>query len=331
MLLKRLASTIPVLLGISFVIVVLLRAAPGDPSQMLLGGMATPEEVAALREKLGLDQPLLVQYWLFIKHAAMLDFGTSFRYQEPALSLFLERLPATIELTVTSLLIALTIAIPIGVISAARHNSWFDHIGMALTFAGASMPTFWLGIMLMVLFGSYLNILPVSGRLDAGIGLRDITGLYLVDSLLTLNRPAFVNALQHLIMPALTLGIVLSAIVARVTRSSMLEVVRQDYVTTARTKGLPERAVIWKHCLRNALCSVVTVIGLQLGGLLAGSIIIETVFAWPGVGSLLIQAVSLRDYQLVQCVVVLLAVIYVLINLAVDLLYRVIDPRISVQ
>lgn len=331
MLIKRLISTAFVLLGISLVIVTFLRLAPGDPAQMLLGGMASAEDVAQLRRQLGLDQSLLAQYWDFVRRAAGLDFGLSFRYQEPALTLFLERLPATIELTIASLTIAIAIAIPIGVLSAARQNSWLDHLGMGFTFAGASMPTFWLGILLMLFFGGYLNALPVSGRLDPGVDVKTITGLLLIDSLITLDGRGFLNALSHLIMPAMTLGIVLSAIIARVTRSSMLEVIRQDYVTTARVKGLPERSVIWKHCFRNALASVVTVVGLQLGGLLAGSIIVETVFAWPGVGSLLIQAVSLRDYQLVQCVVVLLATIYVLINLGVDILYRVIDPRMSLR
>ena len=329
MLLKRLASTVPVLLGISLVIVVLLRAAPGDPAELLLGGLATPEQAAELRQKLGLDQSPLTQYWLFVQHAAMLDFGNSFRYQEPALDLFLERLPATIELALASLAIALSIAIPIGVVSAARHNSWLDHASMTLTFLGASIPTFWLGLMLMLLFGGHLNLLPVSGRLDAGTRLTDVTGLHLLDSLITLNLPAFTDSLRHLVLPAATQGVVLAAIVARVTRSSMLEVMRQDYVTTARVKGLPERQVIWKHCLRNSLCSVVTVVGLQLGALLAGSIIVETIFAWPGVGNLLIQAIDLRDYQLVQCIVVLLAIVYIAINLAVDLLYRAIDPRVA--
>jgi peptide/nickel transport system permease protein len=331
LLLKRLFSTIFVLLGISLVIVIFLRLAPGDPAQMLLGGMARAEEAARLRESLGLDQPLLVQYWHFIRHAVMFDFGMSYRYQEPALSLFLERLPATIELTIASLAIAVAIGIPVGVASAQRQDSWLDHVGMAFTLAGASIPTFWLGTLLMLVFGSALNLLPVSGRLDAGIELRTVTGLHVLDSLLTLNRPAIADALAHLTMPAVTLGIVLSAIIGRVTRSAMLEVVRQDYVTTARVKGLPERSVIWRHCLRNALPSVVTIIGLQLGGLLAGSIIVETVFAWPGVGSLLIQAVSLRDYQLVQCVVVLLAALYVLVNIGVDLAYVLIDPRTSLR
>lgn len=328
MLRRRLIGAIPVLLGVSFIVFFLMHLAPGDPVNLLLGEDATQADIEQTRREWGLDQPLIVQYWEFLRHAAGGDFGKSLRYGEPVSILLLERLPATLELAFASLFVAIIISIPIGVYSAIKHNSVWDHSGMALALIGVSLPNFWLGIMLIFFLGGQLNLLPVAGRIEYGIQIHPITHLYLVDSLLTGNFTALWSALKHLLMPAVTLGTSLAAIITRIARSSVLEVIRQDFITTARAKGLGEASVIWKHTLRNALITIITILGLQLGALLAGSVITETVFSWPGIGSLLIQAISTRDYKLVQGVVFFFALMYFVVNLLVDLLYMVVDPRI---
>ncbi|MBI2361654.1 MAG: ABC transporter permease [Deltaproteobacteria bacterium] len=328
MLRRRIIGAIPVLLGVSFIVFFLMHLAPGDPVNLLLGDAATQEEVERTRREWGLDQPLVIQYWEFIRRAAVGDFGVSLRYGAPVSTLVFERLPATLELAFASLLIATIISLPIGVYSAIRHNSLWDHSGMTLALIGVSLPNFWLGIMLIFFLGGQLNLLPVAGRIEYGIDIHPITHLYLLDSLLTGNLAGLWSAVQHLLMPAVTLGTSLAAIVTRIARSSVLEVIRQDYITTARAKGLSEQAVIWKHTLRNAMLTIITILGLQLGALLSGSVITETVFSWPGVGSLLIQAISTRDYKLVQGVIFFFAVMYFVINLLVDLLYMWADPRI---
>jgi len=245
------------------------------------------------------------------------------------MKLVAERLPATIELGIASMLVAIGIAVPLGVYSAIKHNSLLDHAGMSIALIGVSLPNFWLGIMLIYFLGGQLNLLPVAGRIDYGIEIKHITGLYFVDSLLTGNFAAFGSAIKHLLMPAFTLGTSLAAIVTRIARSSVLEVMRQDFVTTARAKGLSEKVVIWRHILRNALITIVTILGLQLGALLSGSVITETVFSFPGIGDLLIQSISARDYKLTQVLILFFAVMYFVVNLFVDLLYSRIDPRIK--
>jgi peptide/nickel transport system permease protein len=329
MLKRRFIGAIPVLFGISFLVFFLMHLAPGDPISLLLGDDATPEEVARTRREWGLDKPILVQYVEFVSRAVRGDFGRSLKFGEPVVKLVLERLPATIELALASLFVALLISIPIGVYSAIKHDSIFDHAGMSLALIGVSLPNFWLGIMLIYFFGGQLNLLPVAGRIDYGIQVQPITRLYLVDSLLTGNLPAFWSAFKHILMPAVTLGTSLAAIVTRITRSSILEVMRQDYITTARAKGLSERSVIWRHILRNAMITIVTILGLQLGALLNGSVITETVFSYPGIGDLLIQAISLRDYKLAQGLILFFAVMYFVVNLLVDFLYTLVDPRIK--
>ena len=329
MLRRRFIGAIPVLLGVSFIVFFLMHLAPGDPVNLLLGDAATQAEIERTRREWGLDQPLVVQYWEFLRHGVKGDFGMSLRYGEPVSSLVFERLPATVELAFASLFVAILISLPIGVYSAIKHNSFWDHSGMTVALIGISLPNFWLGIMLIFFLGGQLNLLPVAGRIEYGIEIQPITRLYLVDSLLNGNLPAFWSAFKHMLMPAVTLGTSLAAIVTRVARSSVLEVIGQDYITTARAKGLSEWSVVWKHTLRNALITIITIIGLQLGALLSGSVITETVFSWPGIGSLLIQAISTRDYKLVQGVVFFFAIMYFLINLLVDLLYTAIDPRIK--
>lgn len=329
MLRRRLIGAIPVILGISLLVFLLMHIAPGDPVTLLLGDNATEADIQRARHEWGLDQPLLVQYWEFVSHAARGDFGDSLKFGEPVLKLVFERLPATVELALASLLVAILISVPVGIYSAIKHDSLFDHAGMGVALVGVSLPHFWLGIMLIYFLGGQLNLLPVAGRIGYGVDVRPITHLYLVDSLITGNFPALWSAFRHLLMPAVTLGTGVAAIVTRITRSSILEVMRQDYVTTARAKGLSERSVIWRHILRNALITIITVLGLQLGALLNGAVITETVFSFPGIGDLLIQAISVRDYKLAQTLILFFAVIYFVVNLLVDLLYTLVDPRIK--
>jgi len=326
---RRIIGAVPVLLGISFLVFLLMHLAPGDPVMLLLGDDATPGEVARVRHEWGLDQPLLLQYWQFVSRAVIGDFGRSLKFGEPVIKLVFERLPATVELASMSLLVAILISIPIGTYSAIKRDTLFDHAGTGVALIGVSLPNFWLGIMLIYFLGGQWNLLPVAGRIEYGIEIKPITKLFLVDSLLTANFAGFWSAVQHLLMPAVTLGTALAAIVTRITRSSVLEVMRQDYVTTARAKGLSEGVVIRRHILRNAMITVVTILGLQLGALLNGSVITETVFSYPGIGDLLIQSISVRDYKLTQVLILFFGVIYFVVNLLVDMLYTLIDPRIK--
>jgi peptide/nickel transport system permease protein len=326
---RRIIGAVPVLLGISFLIFLLMHIAPGDPVTLLLGDDATPADIERTRHEWGLDQPLVMQYWSFLSHAVTGDFGKSLKFNESVMKLIGERLPATLELAFASLCVAITIAVPLGVYSAIKHNSLLDHAGMSVALIGVSLPNFWLGIMLIYFLGGQLNLLPVAGRIEYGVDIKSITGLYLLDSVLTGNYEALWSTLQHLLMPAVTLGSALAAIVTRISRSSVLEVMRQDYVTTARAKGLSETSVIWRHILRNALITIITILGLQLGALLSGSVITETVFSYPGIGDLLIQSISARDYKLTQVLILMFAVTYFVVNLLVDLLYSWIDPRIK--
>jgi peptide/nickel transport system permease protein len=328
-LVRRIVGAIPVILGISFLIFMLMHIAPGDPVSLLLGDDATPADIERTRREWGLDKPLAAQYWDFLSRAVTGDFGRSLKFNEPVIKLVAERLPATLELACASLIVAISIAVPLGVYSAIKHNSLLDHAGMSMALIGVSLPNFWLGILLIYFLGGQLNLLPVAGRIEYGIEVKSITGLYLFDSLITGNLDALRSTAKHLLMPAFTLGSALAAIVTRISRSSVLEVMRQDYVTTARAKGLSEKTVIWRHILRNALITIVTILGLQLGALLSGSVVTETVFSYPGIGDLLIQSISARDYKLTQVLILMFAVTYFVVNLLVDLLYTWIDPRIK--
>lgn len=328
MIRRRIFGAVPVLLGMSFLVFLLMQLAPGDPVTLLLGEDAEPHEIEQVTREWGLDQPIVVQYWQFLTQAVQGNFGESMRYGEPVTQLVAERLPATVELALASLLVAIVIALPIGVYSAIRHNSLWDHSGMTLALVGISVPNFWLGIMLIFFLGGQLNLLPVAGRLTYGVNVTPVTNLVLLDALIEGNLAGFWDAVKHLLLPAVTLGTSFAAIITRISRSSVLEVIRQDYITTARAKGLSERRVIWKHTLRNALITIITILGLQLGALLSGSVITETVFSWPGIGSLLIQAITTRDYKLAQGVIFFFAMVYFVINLLVDLLYTWVDPRI---
>jgi len=327
-LVQRLAGTVPVLLLISLLVFLLIHAAPGDPTLMLLGEETNAAEIARARERWGLDRPLYIQYFKFLESAAAGDFGKSFKFSEPVARVIKARLPATIELALFAIVIATLLAIPLGVWAGARPNSWLDNLGTTFGLFGISMPSFWLGIMLILFLAGILNILPTSGRSTYGVAGPEITGFYFLDSLLERNGAATWDALTHIFMPALALGVNMLGILMRVTRSSVLEVMNEEYVVAARAKGLAEKNVIWRHVTSNALIPVVTVVGLELGTLLSGSIIVETVFAWPGSGSLLITALNARDYPLVTGLVMTYTAAFVLINLIIDALYAVIDPRI---
>jgi ABC-type dipeptide/oligopeptide/nickel transport system permease component len=327
-LIGRILATIPVIVLISLLVFLLIHAAPGDPAELLLSDEASPEDIADARRRWGLDQPIYVQYLHFLANMAVGDLGMSFRYADPVIGLIGERLPATIELAVVSLLIAILIGIPLGVWAGARPNSWADNAGSVFGFFGISMPSFWLGIMLILIVSGYFKWLPSSGRSTYGVAQGFDTGFYISHSILTGNMKAAWDGIKYIIMPAIALGTGMMGLVMRVTRSSVLEIMSEDYVRTARAKGLSERTVLWRHVLRNSLVPVITVVGLELGTLLSGSIIVETVFAWPGSGSLLISAIQSRDYPLITGTVLTYTIAFVVINFAIDVLYAVIDPRI---
>lgn len=327
-LFRRLLELVPVFFGVILVVFVISRLTPGDPAVVMLGEKATPEAVAQLRLALGLNDPLPVQFGRYLGRAVRGDFGRSIQSNERVVVDLATRFPATAELTFGAMLIASTVGVLTGVIAAARRNSWFDGVSMFVALFGFSMPIFWLGIMLILLFAWLLGWFPISGRLDLTVDLARVTNFYLLDAVLTRNWAALGNALRHLVLPAVTLSTVPLAIIARMTRSSLLEVLRQDYVRTARAKGLAERRVVFGHALRNAAIPVITVIGLNVGSLLGGAILTETIFAWPGIGRLVVDAIFARDYPVVQGAVLVIAVVFVVVNLLVDLSYAALDPRI---
>jgi ABC-type dipeptide/oligopeptide/nickel transport system permease component len=291
-----------VLLGVSFVVFFILHLT-GDPALVLLPPDASPEDVRRFREAMGFNDPFLVQYGRFLAGAARGDFGQSIRHGESAFHLVMERLPATFELAGAALAIALCLSIPIGILSAVRRNTAVDYASTVVALLGQSMPTFWLGIMLILIFSVQLGLLPSSGR----------------------------GGVEHLVLPAVTLGLFTTARITRLTRSGMLEVLNQDYIRTARAKGVSTPPVVWKHALKNAAIPIVTIVGIELGTLLGGSVITETIFAWPGVGRLSVQAIYNRDYPVVQAAVFLLATTFILVNLIVDLVYTTLDPRIRLR
>ncbi|MEN6392342.1 MAG: ABC transporter permease, partial [Anaerolineaceae bacterium] len=289
----------------------------------------TAGEIEQLRSEFNLDKPLYVQLWIFLKDAVRGDLGYSYIQKAPITKLIIERLPATIELALAAELFSLLIAFPIGVISAVKQNSLIDRLSMAGAFLGISMPGFWMGIILILIFAVKLHWLPVQGRIDFDAKLVETTGFFVLDSLLSGNRVALVSSLKHLVLPGITLGAMEAAVVARVLRSSMLETLRSDYVTLARSKGASEWGVVLKHALRNALIPTVTVIGLQVGVLLGGNMIIETVFSWPGLGRMVVNAIFARDFPLVQGSVMVYALTFVLANLMVDVIYTYLNPKIT--
>jgi peptide/nickel transport system permease protein len=316
------------LIGVSIVVFCMVRAIPGDPAQIMLGQTASPSQIQEIRNSMGLDEPLPVQYLIFVKDAVRGDLGDSIVTGRPVTSELLVRFPATLELTAFAMIIAILVGVPVGVISAVRQYSLLDKVASVTALTGISMPIFWLAMILIVIFGVNLELLPFPGRLGPTTAITSITGLVLVDSLLTLNFAGFWDGLLHLIMPAIALGTIPMAVIMRMTRSSMLEVMGEDYVRTARAKGVVPWRVVFKHSLRNAMLPTITVIGLLAGLLMGGSIITETIFSWPGVGQITYESVGRRDYAMIQGVVLYGAALFVLINLLVDVLYAVLDPRV---
>lgn len=309
----------------------MVHLVPGDPALVILGEHANKESIEAWREQMGLDKPLLEQYFLYINHILHGDFGTSFVSGEPVLEEFLQRFPATIELSLSALLISLVLGLSAGMVAAIKRYSFFDYASMGAALAGVSMPVFWLGLMLIYFFGVKLSWFPVYGRLSDAFYLDGPTGFYLIDSLLAHNYPAFVDALKHLVLPSIALATIPTAIIARMTRASMLEVSKEDYIRTAKAKGCSPLRVIGVHTLRNALIPVTTVAGLMLAGLLGGSILTETTFSWPGVGKWMVNALNQRDFPIIQSSSLIVAVIFIGANLLVDILYAFINPRIRLS
>ncbi len=330
-IIRRTLLVIPTLLGVTIIIFSMLAITPGDPAELLLGERATKDSLDAMREYLGLKQPLYVQYWLFIKRVAKFDLGETIWTRQKVSIEIMDRFPATIELAFAAMIISSFFGVLLGIISAAKQYSWFDYASMLGSLLGVSMPVFWLGLMLMLIFALTLGWFPMSGRLGVDIDLTPITKFLILDSILTRNWAALKDALKHLALPAMALSTIPLAIVARMTRSSMLEVLRQDYIKTARAKGLSEVKIVLKHALRNGLIPVVTVVGLQFGILLGGAILTETVFAWPGVGKWIFDGVVKRDYMVIQGGSLLVATVFVFVNLIVDVLYAIINPRISMK
>ncbi len=300
---KRVLMLIPVLIGVSLIVFTLMQLSPGDPAMIILGAQAAPEDIAILREEMGLNDPLVVQFFRFLLGMFRLDFGTSYKDGMPVLTKLLEALPYTAQLTFSAVLLALIVGIPAGIISATKQYSIFDRIATVAALIGFSTPNFWLSIMLILVFSVNLQWLPVSGT----------------------------GSILHLVLPSIALGLQSAAVFTRMTRSSMLEVLNMDYIRTARAKGLSERVVILKHALKNALIPVITVVGLQIGLLFGGAILTETVFAWPGVGRLMIDSIRAKDTPVVQGGVIFTASIFVFINLLVDILYAYVDPRVKAQ
>jgi peptide/nickel transport system permease protein len=326
---ERLLQLVPVLLGISVVVFLMMTLTPGDPVELMLGdARATPEQRESLRRDMGLDRPVPERFIHFLGNAASFDFGMSFHHRRPVRDVILERLPATIELTVASMAIALVVGIGLGVLAAVRRDTWLDRLSTVAALVGVSMPGFWFGILLILLFAVTLGILPVSGRIGYAGEVPFVTGFLLVDTLIAGRFASFLDALRHLLLPAVTLGLAMAALLMRVTRSAMLEALAQDYVTFAEAKGIGRARVLFRHALKNALIPTVTVAAIETGTLLGGNMIVETVFGWPGLGRLVVEGIFTRNYPLVQAAVLLYAVIYVMLNLCADLLYAALNPRV---
>ncbi len=327
--LTRVGLVIPTFVGITLLTFAMIRLVPGDPIELLAGERGvSPERHAELRAAYGLDKPMLEQYWIYVKGILGGDLGKSIVTRQPVIDEFFTLFPATVELSACAMAFAILVGLPVGVLAAVRRGSVFDHTVMGAALTGYSMPIFWWGLLLIILFSGTLGWTPVSGRISLLYFFEPVTGFMLIDSLLSGEKGAFASAVSHLVLPAIVLGTIPLAVIARQTRSAMLEVLGEDYVRTARAKGLAPRRVIGVHALRNALIPVITVIGLQVGVLFAGAVLTETIFSWPGIGKWLIDSISRRDYPSVQGGILLIATTVILVNLLVDLVYGLVNPRI---
>lgn len=328
-LIDRLLQLGPVLLGVTVIVFLMITLTPGDPVEIMLGDMkATPEQAEALRRDMGLDRPPVERFVHFLGNAAQGNFGLSFFHRRPVGEVIAERLPATIELTLAALLLALAISIPLGAMAAVHRGGWLDRTATVGSLLGVSLPGFWFGILLIMLFSVHFGLTPVSGRIGYGSEVPTVTGLLTVDALLAGRVDSFLQALRHLALPAVTLALPMAAPLMRVTRASMLEVLRSDYVTFAEAKGLSRRRVLWRHALKNALMPTVTIAALETGSLLGGNMIVESVFGWPGLGRLVVESIFARNYPLVQAAVLLYAVTYVLLNFLADVAYTLLNPKV---
>lgn len=327
--LRRLLQLVPVLFGMSLIVFLMIRLIPGNPARVILGQQATEEAIRQLTRELGLDQPWYVQYFEYIGNVLTGDLGQSLKRQVPINSEIWGHLAATAELAFVAILIAIFVGMNLGIISAWFQNSWFDYFAMVIALIGISMPIFWLGAMEKLIFALELNWLPSVGRDSIRNPVDPITNFYLIDTLIQGNLSQFIVVVKHLILPSVALATIPMAIIARMTRSSMLEVMRSDYIRTARAKGVKMFWVVYKHSLKNAFIPVLTVIGLQTGLLLGGAILTETIFGWPGIGTYIYNAIQARDYTVIQSGILVVATIFVFINLIVDLLYAAVDPRIK--
>ncbi len=331
-ILKRLATLIPTLIGITLVAFGLIRLIPGDPIEVMMGERRLDPEVhAAMVKSMGLDQPLATQYFQYLGNLLQGDLGQSLVSREPVAKEFAALFPATVELALTALLLAVTLGLLLGMLAGLKRGSLFDQGVMGMATVGYSMPVFWWGLILIMFFSVNLGWTPVSGRISIEYDVARVSGFLLVDSWLSGEEGAFSSALAHLLLPAVVLGTSSLAVVARMTRSSMLEVLREDYVRTARAKGLSPVRVVVVHALRNALIPVLTVVGMQTGSLLAGAVLTETIFSWPGIGKWLIDSIARRDYPVVQAGILISALTFIAVNLFVDILYGVVNPRIRAQ
>ncbi|HEX9246024.1 MAG TPA: ABC transporter permease [bacterium] len=327
-ILRRVITLMPILLGVSAAAFLMIHLLPGDPATVYLGEHASPDSIKRVQHEFGLDRPLPIQYGIYLWRAIQGDLGNSLETHRKVIVEFLPRFPATIELSLGAITVALLVGVPIGLLSAARPNSVLDRAGMFVALTGVSLPVFWLGLMLVYIFSVYFHTLPTAGQLGINYSLTPVTHIDILDGLLTGNFPAAGDALRHLILPSITLSSYSTAIIARMTRASMLDALHQDYIRTAYAKGLAGRAVIIGHGLRNALLPVVTVIGLQVGSLLTGAILTETIFSWPGVGRFMYDSILFRDYPVILGGILLFSLVFVLVNLCVDVLYAFLDPRI---
>lgn len=326
---RRILSIIPVLLGLLILISLLIEFIPGDPARVMLGQHVSEEALNSLRKKMGLDKPFYVRLGIYIGNLFQGNWGDSIREGRPVLTILFERIPATFELTLFAMIYSSFFGITLGIMSAWRQYSIWDYSGMIIALVGISMPVFWLGLMMIYVFSLKLGLMPFGGRIATSVALTSRTGFYVLDSIIALNWKAFSNVMLHLIMPALALGTIPMAMITRMTRSSMLEVLRQDYVQTARAKGLRERRVLLIHSLKNALMPVITVVGLNFGILLGGAILTETVFSWPGIGTWLLDSIHARDYPAVQGGVLFIGAAFVFVNLLVDLSYAWVNPKVK--